>query len=90
MGLSPVNIIIVVLILSEMKQLTLTDQRLITEEMIKSLEYEPRTDLSGAYKQCRNAIAECELLLDMLKRLKSDIEHKLLECDETPDNYWDI
>ena len=73
-----------------MKQLTLSDQRLITEDMIKSLEYEPRTDLCGAYGQCRNAIAECELLLDMLKKLKSDIEYELLESSEVPDNYWDI
>lgn len=73
-----------------MKQLTLSDQRLITEDMIKSLEYEPRTDLAGAYGQCRNAIAECELLLDMLKKLKSEIEYELLENAEVPDNYWDI
>ena len=73
-----------------MKQLTLSDQRLITEEMIKSLEYKPRTDLTGAYKQCRNAIAECELLLSMLKKLKSDIEYELLENAEVPDEYWDI
>lgn len=73
-----------------MKQLTLSDQRLITEDMIKSLEYEPRTDLTGAYKQCRNAIAECELLLDMLKKLKSEIEYELLENAEVPDNYLDI
>ena len=73
-----------------MKQLTLSDQRIITEEMIKSLEYEPRTDLAGAYRQCRNAIAECELLLSMLKKLKSDIEYELLENAEVPDEYWDI
>lgn len=73
-----------------MKELTLSDQRIITEEMIKSLECEHRTDLSRAYKQCRNAIAECELLLDMLKKLKSDIEYELLENSEIPDNYWDI
>lgn len=73
-----------------MKQLTLSDQRLITEEMIKSLEYKPRTDLTGAYKQCRNAIAECELILDMLKKLKSDIEYEFIESSEIPDNYWDI
>lgn len=73
-----------------MKELTLSDQRLITEEMIKSLEYEPRTDLPGAYQQCKNAIAECELLLSMLKKLESDIEYELLENSEVPDNYWDI
>ncbi len=73
-----------------MKQLTLSDQRLITEDVIKSLECEPRTDLCGAYKQCRNAIAECEALLSMLKKLKSDIEYELLESSEIPDNYWDI
>ena len=73
-----------------MKELTLSDQRIITEEMIKSLEYEPRTDLQGAYKQCRNAIAECELLLDMLHKLESDMEYEFLESSEVPDNYWDI
>lgn len=73
-----------------MKELTLSDQRIITEEMIKSLECEPRTDLTGAYKQCRNAIAECELLLSMLQNLKSDLEYYMLENSEVPDEYWDI
>jgi hypothetical protein len=72
------------------KEVTLTDQRLITDEVIKSLEYEPRTDLPGAYQQCKNAIAECELLLSMLKKLESDIEYDMLEQNEEPDNYWDI
>ena len=71
-----------------MKTITLTDQRLITDEMIKPLEYE-RTDLPGAYQQCRNAIAECELLLHMLKKLESDIDSELLKNNEIPD-YLDI
>lgn len=73
-----------------MKQLTLSDQRLITEEMIKSLECGPRTDLSGAYQHCINTIAECELLISMLRKLKSDMEYELLENCEVPYEYWDI
>jgi len=73
-----------------MKTLTLNDQILVIEEMIEPLSEVPCTDTCGAYQQCKYAIAECELLLSMLKKLKSDIEYELLENAEVPDEYWDI
>ena len=39
-------------------------------------------DPTGAYGQCKCAIAECEALLAMLEQEKSDIEYDLLEYDE--------
>jgi len=73
-----------------MKQITLNDQILVIGEMIESLSEVSCTDPCGAYQQCKYAIAECELLLDMLQHLKSDLEYDILENCETPDNYWDI
>lgn len=72
-----------------MKTVTLNDQILVIEEMIEPLS-SSCTDPYGAYQQCKYAIAEAELLLDMLKKLKSDLEYDLLDSCETPDNYWDI
>lgn len=71
------------------KPVTLNDQILVIGEMIQPLSY-PCSDVQGAYQQCKCAIAETELLLDMLKKLKSDIEYDLLDLCESPDNYWDI
>lgn len=72
------------------KYVTLNDQVLIIGEMIEPLSSSCTDDPCGAYQQCKNVIAECELLLDMLKKLKSDIEYDLLDLCESPDNYWDI
>lgn len=73
-----------------MKPVTLNDQILIIGEMIGPISSSCTDDPYGAYQQCKSAIAETELLLDMLKKLKSDIEYDLLDLCESPDNYWDI
>ena len=73
-----------------MKELTISDQATIVNDMVKPLCEYNLTNLPDAYKHCGNAIAECELLLSMLHKLESDMEYELLENSEIPDNYWDI
>ena len=73
-----------------MKELTISDQTAIVSDMMKPLCEHNLTNLPDAYQHCINTIAECELLISMLLKLKSDMEYELLECDETPDSYWDI
>ena len=73
-----------------MKELTILDQTIIVSDMVKPLCEYNLTNLPDAYQHCTNAIAECELLISMLRKLKSDMEYELLEHDETPDNYWNI
>lgn len=73
-----------------MKELTLSDQATIVNDMVKPLLEYNLTNLPDAYQHCTNTIAECELLISMLRKLKSDMEYELLEHCETPNNYWDI
>lgn len=73
-----------------MKELTISDQATIVNDMVKPLREYNLTNLSDAYKHCRDTIAECEVLLSMLHKLESDMEYEFIESSEIPDNYWDI
>lgn len=69
---------------------TLQDQLEVLTEAVQPLLGSHTEDLPGAHQQCKSAIAECEALLAMLNKEKSDIEYEMLENDEQPNNYWDI
>lgn len=61
---------------------TLSEQLETLTQMIQPLIDRGSDDPTGAYGQCKCAIAECEALLAMLKQEKSDIEYDILESDE--------